>query len=70
MRPNSVFLGGAFMAHKINQDTCEKCGACAGVCPVEAIAKKNDAYVVDGDVCIDCCACEGVCPTASIKEAE
>ncbi|MBO4440787.1 4Fe-4S binding protein, partial [bacterium] len=27
--------------HKINQDVCVKCGACAGTCPVEAIVEKN-----------------------------
>ena len=44
------------MAVKINADKCDACGACAEVCPVEAI-KIEDKAVVDGDKCVDCGTC-------------
>lgn len=56
------------MAAKVNQDECLGCGACTGVCPVEAI-KLNDAGLaeVDADACLDCGACEGTCPVSAIS---
>ena len=41
------------MAHVIS-DECVSCGACAAVCPVEAISEGPTKYVVDPDTCIDC----------------
>ena len=55
------------MARKIS-DACVSCGACAGVCPVDAISEGAEHYEVDADVCIDCGACEGECPTGAISE--
>lgn len=52
--------------HKINQDVCVKCGACAGTCPVEAIIEKDGGYEVT-DACVDCGACEDGCPVEAIK---
>lgn len=49
-------------------DACIACGACAGECPVDAIAVE-EAAVIDADACIDCGACEGVCPVEAIVEA-
>ena len=50
-------------------DECLRCGACAKACPLEAIAKVNDKYVIDAHKCISCGTCAGVCPIeASIEE--
>lgn len=57
------------MPRKIKK-TCIKCGACAAVCPVEAISEGEDQYVIDPDLCIDCGACQAECPTDSIIEDE
>lgn len=46
---------------------CINCGACAAVCPVNAISEKGDSHVIDKDVCIDCGACDPVCPVDVIK---
>lgn len=56
------------MAYVIN-DGCINCGACAGSCPVGAIAEGAGAYVIDAAACIDCGACAGTCPVGAIAEA-
>lgn len=54
------------MASVIN-DFCVKCGACAEVCPVQAITDGETQMVVNPDVCIDCGACIGECPQGAIS---
>ncbi|WP_195984914.1 EFR1 family ferrodoxin [Clostridium sp. D33t1_170424_F3] len=40
---------------------CNGCGACARICPVQAISPKNPRKT-DKDNCISCAACIRVCP--------
>lgn len=55
------------MAAVVNQDICIGCGACVGVCPVQAIEMNDEGHAqVDPDVCISCGACVGVCPVGAI----
>ena len=54
------------MAYKISDD-CIACGACADVCPVNAITEKDGKYVINADECLDCGACEGACPVGAPK---
>ena len=49
------------MAYAIN-DECMGCGACASVCPSEAISEGESKYVIDAEKCIDCGVCAGACP--------
>jgi len=58
------------MPHVINPDTCTSCGACAEVCPSEAISEGTDSYVIDPDACTDCGSCVEECPTESISEGD
>ncbi len=57
------------MTHKIDAELCISCGACAEVCPEEAISEGEDAYVIDPELCIDCAACVDECPEDAISEA-
>jgi ferredoxin len=54
------------MPAKVNAEECTACGACAEICPVDAITIK-DVAVVDADECTDCGACVDECPVECIK---
>lgn len=41
---------------------CDQCGACADVCPVEAIELNNGVYTINTDECIACHECVAACP--------
>ena len=46
---------------------CINCGACAEVCPVDAISEQGDVHVIDKQTCTDCGSCDSVCPVDVIK---
>jgi Dissimilatory sulfite reductase (desulfoviridin), alpha and beta subunits len=52
---------------KIIASECVGCGACADVCPQDAI-KVDDIAVIDMDACVDCGACIDECPADAITE--
>ena len=54
------------MAVTIDEEKCTACGACAEVCPVDAITVEDTA-VVDADTCIDCGTCVDECPVDAIE---
>lgn len=49
---------------------CNDCGACVKTCPVGAIEKTGDSYVVDSTRCISCSICTSSCPTGAWKALE
>ena len=52
------------MAMKITED-CTACGACAAVCPNDAINEGENMYVIDPKKCKEC---EGAAPSPQCKE--
>lgn len=41
---------------------CDQCGACAEVCPVEAIEEIEGAFLINSEICTGCGACVDECP--------
>ena len=46
------------------EDSCTNCGACAQLCPVDAINQTN-CTITNPEKCIACCACIKFCPRNS-----
>lgn len=71
------FLHGAIMQARrlympvtVDKDACIGCGACVGVCPVEALSLDDEGKSeCNPDICITCLACTGTCPVSAISEA-
>jgi ferredoxin len=52
------------------RESCNGCGACIRLCPVNAIAgEKHLLHVIDGALCIECGACGRICPQAAVGDA-
>ena len=41
---------------------CDQCGRCAEVCPVNAIYKEEDVWLIDHEKCVGCGTCVRECP--------
>jgi len=54
---------------RVNSDLCVRCGACASVCPVDAI-EATDGAVVANERCTECGLCKQVCPMGAIEIGE
>ncbi|UAL08217.1 MAG: 4Fe-4S binding protein [Candidatus Methanogranum gryphiswaldense] len=52
---------------KVIESECVACGACADVCPQDAITV-DDVAVINYDKCVDCGACIDECPSSAIVE--
>lgn len=46
----------------VNEEICNLCGYCEGVCPVSAIVFTDGVAFTDPASCIKCCACVKECP--------
>lgn len=57
------------MPAKVDEDACTGCGACAGVCPADAITV-DDTAKIDAELCTECGACTEECPVEAITLEE
>ena len=67
-----LLIGSAYAVAKllpasVDESKCIGCGACADICPVEAVTLVNDRARVDLNWCIGCGVCAVVCPSEAIS---
>lgn len=55
---------------KIKEDLCRVCGACAEVCPPQAISLRDNKIRIDYRKCIRCYCCQEVCPEGAVRLQE
>lgn len=48
------------------KDSCNNCGKCTKVCPVEKCITSSDIHRINPDLCIDCLQCVSVCSQSAI----
>lgn len=46
----------------INQELCDACGTCVGVCPEDAIELSEFRITIDHEKCTRCLSCVNSCP--------
>jgi ferredoxin len=52
-----------------DDDKCFQCGACTGVCPVDALSIRREdmAVLFDADKCTGCSQCVLICPVRAME---
>ncbi len=59
-------LMAVYFIRETDLDECIGCGACADICPVDAVNMVDDKPIVDEDWCIGCGVCAVQCPAQVI----
>lgn len=57
------------MAAFVIRELCAGCGACACICPYQAITVKARLATVSPQLCRDCEECLFICPNGAITAA-
>jgi Fe-S-cluster-containing hydrogenase component 2 len=52
---------------KYYAELCTQCGACADVCPVDAICNEDGIYTISAEDCVSCGICVDACPQKVIR---
>jgi NADH-quinone oxidoreductase subunit F len=62
-RECAAFVCSKLISYHIDRDRCAGCGACARICPVNAISgERKKPHVINQRVCIKCGVCLSTCP--------
>lgn len=64
--PRDAIMATYFMRETDEQE-CSGCGACAEICPVDAVRMEDGIPLVDRDWCIGCGVCATVCPGNAVS---
>jgi len=68
---NNIFLTKQFTAglimYEIHLDKCVRCGVCVKKCPVDAIIKHEDKYIINDNKCVSCGICKNECKFNAIQ---
>ncbi|MBD3316614.1 MAG: 4Fe-4S dicluster domain-containing protein [Chitinivibrionales bacterium] len=54
------------MAVNVDERRCDRCGACVGVCPADALMLADSLEVVC-TLCTNCNRCVGICPFGALS---
>ena len=54
----------------IQENRCDFCGACVGVCPPDCIDVRESSIDIKHDICIDCDLCVYICPIEVLSSSE
>ncbi len=57
-------------AASVDRSACTSCGACAEICPVDAITLDAEGIAGAGDLCIGCGLCAHACLASAITLAQ
>ena len=60
-----MLISSGYVAH-IDESSCQACGACASICPFNAIKMDGKAQV-DIEICMGCGVCATHCPAEAIQ---
>jgi ferredoxin len=55
------------MTANVNNDACDRCGTCIGVCPANALLLLAGSLKVDSGRCTACGTCVAVCPFGALS---
>jgi len=64
--PRDFIIATYFIA-EIDEETCNGCGNCVDICPVNAITIQDGLAVVDKEWCVGCGLCRTKCPLEATK---